>query len=457
MLEIVNILNWSILWYLVVLSCGYIILLAAAIPVVFSRFRESEIGDIYQLIQSQTMPPVTVIIPAYNEEDNILEAVYSVLKNTYKGIHIIIVNDGSTDKTLATISKVFDLEKVDVVLPQKVKTVGEIRGYYISKYNINVTVIDKENTGKSDSLNVALNACRTPLFITFDADSIVEPDAIANIIFFMLTHEHTVAVGGAVYILNGCIYKNGEIIESKMSLKPLLALQSCEYLRSFLYNRSGWNVFGGSLSYAGAFTLFDHRAVIDVGGFDRENMAQDFEIIAHLHEYQRNQKNRYTIGYTASAVAWTDVPSNLKDLWYQRTSWQRDSLRSLLLHKKMLFNPLYGIVGLFTYPFYLFGEVLGVVVEFTAYFLVILSWYYGILDVYWAMLFFIVCWGFVTFLTMATALMNFITYNKYHRLSDLLWLMLIVTTESFGYRQFLVVCRIKATLNYFLRKLIFWK
>jgi cellulose synthase/poly-beta-1,6-N-acetylglucosamine synthase-like glycosyltransferase len=457
MAEIVNILNWSILWYLIALSLGYAILLAASIPDIFYRFKQSDIGDIKDLMKSHKMIPVTVIIPAYNEEDSILNAVYSVLKSSYGDAHIIIVNDGSTDNTLAKVKEVFDLEKIHAVLPRKVETKGKVRGYYISKYNINVTLIDKENSGKSDSLNVALNACRTPLFITLDADTVLEHDAIANIIFYMVTHEKTVAVGGAVYILNGCVYKDGEMIERKMSMQLLYALQSCEYMRSFLFSRSGWNTFSGALSFAGAFTLFDHKSVIDVGGFDRDNLAQDFEIISHLHASQREQKNNYTIGYTASAVAWTDVPGNLVDLWHQRYNWQKDSLRSLLLHKRMLFNPRYGIIGLFNYPFYLFGETLGVVVEFSAYVLVLLSWYFGILDTYWALLFVAICWGFVTFITMATALMNFITYDRYRRLSDLLWLLLIVAIESFGYRQILVACRIKATLSYFFDKLIFWK
>src|SRR3990167_138093 len=449
MAEFLIILNWSILWYLVILSLGYTIQLAAAIPDIFSRFEESEKGDINELMRSHTMQPVTVIITAYNEKNNILNAVYSVLKSTYRDVHIIIVNDGSIDSTLDKLKKIFNLEKVNAVLPKKIPTIGKVRGYYVSNYNIKVTLIDKENSGKSDSLNVALNACRTPLFITMDADSILEPEAIANIIFYMLTHENTVAVGGAVYILNGCKYEDGVIIEKKMSRRPLYALQSCEYMRSFLFSRSGWNAFGGALCYAGAFTLFDHKAVLDVGGFDQKNIAQDFEIITHLHEYQREQKNNYTIGYTASAVAWTDVPGTLKEYWNQRINWQKYTLRSLLLHKRMLFNPRYGVICLYSYPFYLFGETLGVIVEFAAYAVVLLSWYFGILDTYFAILFVIICWGFVTFLTMATALMNFVTYNQYRRLSDLLWLMLIVTTESFGYRQFLVACRVKATLIYF--------
>jgi len=348
--------------------------------------------------------------------------------------------------------EVFNLKKIHPLVPQKIKTSGKIRDYYTSNFQMNITVIDKENSGKSDSLNIAVNSCRTPLFITLDADTIIEPDAITNIMFYLLTHTNTVAVGGAVYILNGCKYEQGEIIERKMALKPLPALQTCEYMRSFLFNRSGWNTFQGALSYAGAFTLLDHKAVNNIGGFDEENLAQDFEITTHLHEYERKQKRVYTVGYTAAAAAWTDVPTTLKSYWLQRYNWQRDTLRSLLLHKKMCFNPKYGWTGLFTYPFYLFGETLGVCIEFLAYILVVISWYIGILDAYWALLLIGICWGFVTLITMATALMNFITYNKYRKLSDLVWFLFISITENFGFRQFLISARIAGTFGYFFSK-----
>ncbi len=455
--DIVNFLNWAILWYLIFLSLGYLILLVTAVPDILSNYEEDRLGELAQHARSRNQIPVTVIISAYNEEDTILESIYSVIKSDYGNLQIIVVNDGSTDHTLKVLNNVFDLQRLDVVIPNKVKTRGKLKGYYISNYNINLTVIDKENSGKSDSLNVALNICRTPLFITLDADSILDPESITNIVFHMLIHPHTVAVGGAVYILNGCDYKDGVILKKRMSRKPLYALQSCEYMRSFLFSRSGWNKFGGALSFSGAFTLFDHRAVVDVGGFDRVNLAQDFEIITHLHEYEIEQNREYTIAYTASAIAWTDVPGTLKSFWRQRVNWQKDTLRSLLLHKKMLFNPRYGLIGMVSYPFYLFGETLGVCVEFSAYVLIFFSWYLGILDGYWVFLFFAICWGFVTFLTMATAFISLITFNQYRKITDMLWIFLIVATESFGFRQFTVLCRIVATFQYFVGRLKFWK
>lgn len=452
LLDLVYFLNNFVLWYLIFISFGYVILLGSSIPYIFQQFSESEFGDLNQLMSSLLALPVTVIICAYNEEKDIINSIYSVLKSTYQEVHIIVVNDGSTDGTLPKLKQAFDLKSIEPILVKKVKTTGLLKNYFISNKRINISVIDKENSGKSDSLNMALNLCRTPLFVTLDADTLLEPDAITNAVFYMLSHPNTLAVGGAVYILNGCEVKDGEILEKKISLNPLYALQTCEYLRSFLFSRSGWNAFSGALSFAGAFTLFDYKAVIDVGGFDHDNLAQDFEIATHLHEYAREQKRDYTIGYTAAAAAWTDAPGSFKEYWRQRYNWQKDTLRSLLLHKKMCFNPKYGLTGLFTYPFYLFGETLGVCVEFLAYLLVFASWYLGILDIYWVFLLITICWGFISVLTMATALMSFVTYNKYQKINDLLWFFLIVFLENFGFRQFLISARIAGTFGYFFGK-----
>jgi cellulose synthase/poly-beta-1,6-N-acetylglucosamine synthase-like glycosyltransferase len=269
-------------------------------------------------------------------------------------------------------------------------------------------------------------------------------------VFALLSKPHTVAMGGAVYILNGCKFKAGKVIEKKMSYNPVSALQVCEYLRSFLFSRSGLNPFGGALCYSGAFTLFEKQVVEDIGGFDRDNVAQDFEIIAHLQAYRYDKHYPLHLGFTTSAVAWTDVPSTFKQLWIQRIHWQEGSIRSMFLHIKMLFNPKYRMIGLFTYPYYFFGELFGSLIEFLAYVLVFVNWYLGILNLRWAVLMILVSWGFVAFLTMANTLISLVTYNKYRRLRDVLWIFFMVFLEQFGLRQYLVICRVFATIKYFL-------
>lgn len=447
--DILQFANWFILWYLIFLSLGYITLFAAAIPDLYLQFTELQVGDINELMRSSTLPPVNVLVSVYNEEDNILETVYSILRNSYPNTYLTIINDGSKDHTLEKLTEEFNLKPIPISFPQKINTLGTFKNYYVSDSHVNFSLIDKTNSGKSDSLNMALNANSSPLVITTDGDCILESDAISEIVFYLLTEPKTIAVGGAVYILNGCRYHEGKITEVRMSLKPLYGMQVCEYMRSFLFSRSGWNVLGGALCYAGAFTLFNYNSLLEIGGFDVGNVANDFEIITHLHAYNLKHDRDYRIRYCPSAIAWTDVPGTFSEFWKQRKGWQHDSLRSLLKHSEMLFNPRYGFIAYYTYPFFFFGEVLGAIVEFTAYFLVILSWALGILDLYWAVLIFAMCWGFVCFITMATALISYVTYYKYKRLRDVFLILVMVFFESFGLRQYHVLIKTIATVQYF--------
>lgn len=448
LLSLVITINWFILWYLVILSLGYLVLFCVSVPGILLRSKETAVFKLSALLKTHMTPHLTIIVPAYNEEESILDAIYSILRSDYTNIDIIVVNAGSTDNTLEKLIAEFDLIPVTPFVHDDLKTVGKIRGHYISRFLLNFTVIDKEHTFRSDTLNVGVNACRTALCMTLDADTLLEPSAISRAIFYMLVQTHTISIGGGLYILNGCTVKEGQIVDTKMPPSFIYGFQACEFMRSFLFARAGWNAFGGSLSYAGAFTCFQRDILIKLGGFEAYNLAQDFEITTHMQAYRHEKKLPYTISFTPAAIGFTDVPGTLKTYWQQRFNWQYWSLHSLLKYKKMLFNPQYGLTGFFTYPFFLFGEILGVVVEFVAYIMIFLSWYLGILDRYWVLLLFILCWGFVSFLTMATAFINFLTFQVYQRYRDLLLMLFYIFIEIFGFRQFNVACRAYATLRY---------
>src|SRR5579862_992705 len=284
--DIIMFVNWTLLCFLLFIGAGYILLLLASVRDVFLRFQEVKLGDVLSIMKSHALPPVTVLIAAYNEEENILEAVQSVLNSDYGNTFVTVINDGSTDNMLQKLITHYNLHTITPVVPALIPNTGAIKGYYVSDSHKNLVVIDKEHVDKSDSLNVGINSCRSPLFMTVDADTLLEPDAISEVVFYMMTKPHAVAVGGAAYILNSCVYKDGKIIEARMPHKLVPALQACEYLRSFVINRAGWNLLGGSLSFSGTFTLFEHKAVVEIGGFDICNPANDFEIITHLHAHK---------------------------------------------------------------------------------------------------------------------------------------------------------------------------
>lgn len=450
-----SLLYSCILWYIIIIDMCYILLLFASLKTIFFSYIEQKSLKTTGLIRNYKMPPVTVIIPVFNGSDLILESIYSVLNsNSHEQIRIIVVNDGSTDETLNIIINTFEMQQIPNNYPETIKIRHKVRGQYYSKYNINIILVDKENGGKSDALNSGLNLCETDLFITLDHDTIVKPDAIFILVVNLLHKKNALAIGGAIYVANGCIIKNGKIISEEVSTNLICAAQTCEYLRSFLYGRAGWEAAGGSLCYSGAFTLFDYNAVMGVGGFDYNNVANDFEIITHLQAKAHSKYNQFSshLGFAPSAIAWTYAPTNLKAYWKQRTNWQMGSIQSLMRHKKLFFNRKYGVIGMLTYPFFLLGEIFAPFIIGTGYIICFICWLFGMVNYYWVLIILLVSFGLSLSVSLSTMLISFLTFNKYRTPSDKWRLFAGVLAENLGLRQMLVCCNFIATLKYFFGK-----
>ncbi|HAT9216030.1 TPA: glycosyltransferase, partial [Legionella pneumophila subsp. pneumophila] len=325
---------------------------------------------------------------------------------------------------------------------------------YISKTHSHLMLIEKEHFGVGDALNVGLNLCFTPYVMTMDADSVMEPDAISEMIHYMLSHEHTIAVGGGVYLLNDCKVYQGQIVEAHLPKKLISALQINEYMRSHLFNRTAWNRLGGTMSYSGTATLFQRQALLNVNGFDAGNFSQDAEVIIKLHEYYRRQKIDYRIGFTPKATVWTMTPNNIKSYSVQQNHWRRGLLRSTLRYWYMFLNPRYKIQGLISYPFYMLLEILAPYVEFTAYVCVFIAYYIGILNGYTALLYIILAWGFSSYLSLACAFINLITFNKYRKLNDILKIFGLSLIDMAGFRQYLTTVKVWASFQYLINRIL---
>lgn len=441
-----------VLWYIIILDLCYILLLFGSLKSIITGYLETTILEVVPIVKEMPLLQyVTVIIPVYNGEDLVVESIYSVLNSkNQEQICIIIVNDGSTDGTLQKIITTFDMHKIPCNYVPKVPVKKEIRELYYADHKLKIILVDKKNGGKSDALNAGLNFCQTDLFITLDHDTLVAPNAIYTLMYNFLHDKDTIAVGGSLSILNGCQYKDGKIIKEEISKNPLCAVQACEYLRSFLYGRAGWASISGSLCYAGAFTLFDYNYVLQIGGFDYNNVAQDFEIITHLQKLNRDEHYKSRLGFAPGAVAWTRVPETLKGYWHQRTNWHMGSLQSLLMHKKMFFNPRYGVIGLVTYPFFFLGEICGSFIIFLGYVIGFICLMFGLVDYYWLKLIFIVSLGLALSMSMATFFLSFMTYNRYKGVKAKTGLFVAAILENLGFRQMLVICEAIAIIRYML-------
>jgi len=218
--------------------------------------------DLDQAFKFRLLPPVSILLPAYNEEKTIVESVRSLLFVRYPEYEILIINDGSKDQTLQILIDAFGLIKTDYVFRRSVET-ADVRGIYTSKENSRIVVIDKENGGKADALNAGINVSRYPYFCAVDADTILGEDALTKLIIpFINDPERTVAVGGIVKSANGAVIQMGRLLKEKLVCNIIVILQSIEYARAFFMGRLGLAAANSLLIISGAFGLFRKEDVL---------------------------------------------------------------------------------------------------------------------------------------------------------------------------------------------------
>jgi len=443
---LVGFFNYLVLLYFIALNAVYL----ATTVLAFAALRRLSITlkalDSMELIGSNWAPPVSLIAPAFNEEATCVDSVHSLLSLEYPGIDVIVVNDGSTDGTVARLTEAFNLYETDRLATGTIET-STVRAIYRSRRHRNVWLIDKENGGKADALNVGINYTHTPLFCAMDADSLVEPDALTRITRPFLIDKNTVAVGGVLRIANGCTVEDGRVTDVRLPRNFLARLQVLEYLRAFLSSRMGWGALNATLVISGAFGIFRRSAVVAAGGYATDTVGEDMELIVRLHRYHCEKRIPYRIGFIPDPVAWTECPESMVVLGRQRDRWQRGLIQSLMRHRIMLFNPTYGRAGMLAFPYFFFLEMLGPVIELAGYASFIATVLAGRASLEFAVAFLSVAIVLGGVLSFAAVAMEELTFRRYPRRGDLFRLFGLAVTENFGYRQLNAWWRLKGTIS----------
>jgi len=238
--------------YFVAVNLLYVVLLGLSFKEIMTYMRRMTFSDYRSTVQSEITPPISLLAPAYNEEATIATSIRSLLKLSYGEYEVIVINDGSKDSTLDTMIREFDLFESKRIYVEHVSA-KPVRGIYRSK-NVaysNLLIVDKENGGKADALNVGINAAQYDYVCCIDADSVLEDDAIQKVMKPFLEDDSVVAAGGIVRIANGCEIVNGRVVKVGLSTKLLPIFQVVEYFRAFLSGRMGWQAVNGLLIIGG--------------------------------------------------------------------------------------------------------------------------------------------------------------------------------------------------------------
>jgi cellulose synthase/poly-beta-1,6-N-acetylglucosamine synthase-like glycosyltransferase len=388
-----------------------------------------------EMFTSPFTPGVSVILPAHNEEAGIVDSVKSLLDLHYPTHEVIVVNDGSTDATLERLQDAFDLAPVREAMRAELTT-AHGRETYVSRRNPKLWVVDKENGGKSDALNAGVNAASHPYVCAVDADAILEPDSLLLFVKPIVDDPSlVVAAGGIVRIVNGATVEAGRIVSFRMPRNPIAAFQVVEYNRAFLVGRTAWDSLNSLLIVSGAFGLFKRSLVEEVGGWARDTVGEDIEIVFRLHAHHRERGEPYRIAFVPDPVAWTEAPSDLATLSRQRRRWQRGLGETLWRHRRQIGRRRLGVVGLVAMPYFLLVEFLGSVFEAFGLFIVLAAWLTGA-----ASLVFFLGYVFVSIvlgmlLAIAAIMLEEYASRRHERPADAARLVGYALLESFGYRQ----------------------
>jgi cellulose synthase/poly-beta-1,6-N-acetylglucosamine synthase-like glycosyltransferase len=454
-----EILKFFVLNAVFILSClifsAYLILTIFSAISLRKYLRKNSYVDYNSIVASPLAPSLSVIAPAFNESETIIDNIRTLLSLYYNNYEVIVVNDGSKDDSLEKIIKAYELEKVnyyfDYRLPCK-----RIRGVYKSQNRSfkKLTVIDKANGGKADSLNAGLNVCRNDLVVSIDADSIMESDALLKLVkpFMEAKEKKVIAAGGVIRIANSCEIANGHIQKIHLPKKFLPRAQVMEYTRAFLMGRMAWSELDGLLLISGALGMFDREIVINSGGYSTKTVGEDMELVVRIRRYMVDNGLDYDVVYIPDPLCWTEVPSTLKVLARQRSRWTRGTLETLITHRGLFFNGKYGKLGIMGYPYWLLFEYLAPIVEFLG-----ILWFIFLLitgNLNWP--FFLLLLGFVYFfavsLSIWSVLFEEITFHKYEKRRDVLRLVGTAFLEPLFYHPLVMLMSIKGNIDKLLNR-----
>ena len=456
MLEFSHIVYEIIVWLFLLYSAAVFIIYTwiglYAYGAVF-RYKHNNTFTDYSIIATNpNAPTFSLIAPAYNEGMTIVENVRSLLSLYYHNLEIIIVNDGSKDDSILKLIESYELEPTSFFVQGNIET-KLIRGIYKSKNPAfkKLIVVDKENGGKADALNVGVNISSGDYIVCIDVDCILEQDAILKLAkpFLEQTDKRVIACGGVIRLANNCNVVNGSVVDVNLPKSWLGRTQALEYIRAFILGRMAWSRASGLILISGAFGAFDREIVLACGGYDRNTVGEDMELVVRMRRYMEEQKQAYEVVNIPDPLCWTEVPESKEVLRKQRNRWMRGTMETLWKHRRLMFNPKYGRFGMVSMPYWFFFEFLGPIVEFTGYIIFLIFFILGIINwpFFFALFAMVIASGILY--SIYAILVDLVSHQVYSKKRDLSTLITTAILEPLYFHPIVVKAGVQGVVDYF--------
>ncbi len=449
MSRFLEISNDTLFWYYVASNVAYLFMLLIALRTSARHHHRLESYRLGWMKETSLAPPISIIVPAHNEAKSIRVAVRKLIELDYPELEIVVVNDGSQDRTLEELQQEFHLRTVRTLYIPEVKS-ALVRGLYRSETEPILVVVDKEAGGsKADAINAGLNAATSPYVCVVDADSVLERDALLRVMLPIVQDpDLVVAVGGIVRVLNGSRLE-GNQLRARLPKKSIEVIQVVEYLRAFLIGREAWAQGNMLTIIAGAFGVFRTDLVRVVGGYRARAIGEDIDLVARLHRYLLELGADYRISFVPDPVSWTEVPSDMRSLARQRARWHQGLIDVLWINRDMLMRPRYGRIGCFALPYLWLFELMAPVIEILGVVTIVIAAILGDLSRGFFLEFLIFGYAFATIISIGSVLQEEVTYRRYNDWKDMARLVSYCFLEHFPYRQLHMIWRLKGFWQYF--------
>ncbi|WP_433903202.1 sulfatase-like hydrolase/transferase [Sphingobacterium puteale] len=456
MLEFSHIVYEIVVWLFLLYSAALFIIYTwiglYAYGGVFRYKHKNAFTDYGIIATNPNAPTFSLIAPAYNEGMTIIENVRSLLSLYYHNLEIIIVNDGSKDDSMQKLIAAYELEPTSFFVQGNIETKA-IRGIYKSKNPAfkKLIVVDKENGGKADALNVGVNISAGDYIVCIDVDCILEQDAILKLAkpFLEQTDKRVIACGGVIRLANNCNVVNGSVRDVNLPKSWLGRTQALEYIRAFILGRMAWSRASGLILISGAFGAFDRQIVLACGGYDRNTVGEDMELVVRMRRYMEEQKQAYEVVNIPDPLCWTEVPESKEVLRKQRNRWMRGTMETLWKHRKLMFNPRYGRFGMISMPYWFFFEFLGPIVEFTGYIVFVIFFILGIINwPFFLALFALVIASGILY-SIYAILIDLVSHQVYTRKRELSTLIATAVLEPLYFHPIVVKAGVQGVVDYF--------
>ncbi len=295
----------------ILLSVGRIILMA--ILALLQKRKEAKAALTAPLFTAANKPPVSIVVPAYNEEVNAARTVKSLLMQDYGNLQVIFVDDGSKDNTYMNVKAAFE------------------------DYP-NVFVYTKPNGGKASALNFGIEKASSDFVVCIDADTQLKPDAVSELMKKFDMEGKVGAVAGNVKVGN--------------EINMITRWQSIEYITSQNFDRRAFDLLNCITVVPGAIGAFRREAVIKAGGFTTDTLAEDCDLTMRLH------RNGFIVRNCNEAMSYTEAPETMKQFLRQRFRWSFGVMQCFWKHRDAVFNPKYKNFGMVALPNILIYQII---------------------------------------------------------------------------------------------------